>query len=99
MRRALTEYQIAGIHTNISFFLQVLADPDFRQANFDTGFLDRWMQKRNTNHKLADVDRDIAVIAAALFQTEGTSAPPTASVKPIDSPWKVQGRRNALRTS
>jgi acetyl-CoA carboxylase biotin carboxylase subunit len=99
MRRALTEYQIAGIHTNISFFLEVLDDPDFRQANFDTGFLDRWMQNRNSDRKFSGVDRDIAIIAAALFQTERTSTAPTPGAKPIESPWKAQGRRNALRTS
>jgi acetyl-CoA carboxylase, biotin carboxylase subunit len=99
MRRALSEYQIAGIHTNISFFLEVLADPDFQQANYDTGFLDRWMQNRNGDQKLSGADRDIAVIAAALFQTEGSSAAPAAGAKPIESPWKTQGRRNALRTS
>jgi acetyl-CoA carboxylase biotin carboxylase subunit len=99
MRRALTEYQIAGIHTNISFFLEVLDDPDFHQANFDTGFLDRWMQNRNSTYKFSGVDRDIAVIAAALFQTEETSAAPAAGAKPVESPWKAQGRRNALRTS
>ena len=69
LRRALNEYQIAGIQTNISFFLEMLDDPDFRQGNFDTGFIDRWRKTRNTDHKLSLVDRDIAVIAAALFQT------------------------------
>jgi acetyl-CoA carboxylase biotin carboxylase subunit len=99
MRRALTEYQIAGIHTNISFFLEVLDDPDFRHANFDTGFLDRWMQDRHDDHTFSGIERDIAIIAAALFQTETTSTTPAAGAKPIESPWKAQGRRNALRPS
>jgi acetyl-CoA carboxylase, biotin carboxylase subunit len=98
MRRALGEYQIAGIHTNISFFLEVLDDPHFRKGDFDTGFLDRWTQSRNGNRKFSPTDRDIAVIAAALFQTEGTTTSPTAT-KQIESPWKIQGRRNSLRTS
>jgi acetyl-CoA carboxylase, biotin carboxylase subunit len=98
MRRALGEYQIAGIHTNIAFFLEVLDDPDFRNANFDTGFLDRWMQNRNGTQKFSPTDRDIAVIAAALFETEGKATATTVS-KQIDSPWKVLGRRSSLRTS
>jgi acetyl-CoA carboxylase biotin carboxylase subunit len=99
MRRALGEYQIAGIHTNISFFLEVLNDPDFRKANFDTGFLDRWMQSRDGGLRLSGADRDLAIIAAALFQTERAAAAPAAGAKQVESPWKVQGRRGALRTS
>ena len=99
MRRALGEYQIAGIHTNISFFLEVLNDPDFRKANFDTGFLDRWMQSRDGGRKLSGADRDLAIVAAALFQSERAAAAPPAGAKQMESPWKVQGRRGALRTS
>ena len=99
MRRALGEYQVAGIHTNIAFFLEVLNDPDFRKGNFDTGFLDRWMQNRDGNQKLSTTDRDIAVIAAALFQSERTAPGTAPAAKQIESPWKVQGRRGSLRTS
>ncbi len=99
MLRALGEYQIAGIHTNISFFLEVLNDPDFRKANFDTGFLDQWMQTRDLHPKLSEADRDLAIIAAALFQSERAAAAPAAGARPIESPWKAQGRRGALRTS
>jgi acetyl-CoA carboxylase biotin carboxylase subunit len=99
MRRALREYQIAGIHTNISFFLEVLDDPDFRRGSFDTGFLDRWTQNRTVDGTLSPTDRDIAIIAAALFQTEGSATVPANAPKQMESPWKLQGRRNALRTS
>src|SRR5947207_8864832 len=44
--RALTEYFVGGIKTNISLFLRILRDPDFRAANLDTGFLDRLLKKK-----------------------------------------------------
>jgi acetyl-CoA carboxylase biotin carboxylase subunit len=99
MHRALREYQIAGIHTNISFFIEVLNDSNFRNGNFDTEFLDRWMLNRSVNGKLSPADRDLAIIAAALFQAEGAAPVSATASKQIESPWKLQGRRNALRTS
>src|SRR5437667_4756994 len=42
MQRALREYRIEGIKTNIAFFLDVLSDPDFRRGDFDTGFIERF---------------------------------------------------------
>src|SRR5437870_6455810 len=51
MQRALREYHIEGIQTNISFFLAILNDPDFRKGSFDTGFIDRWLQVRKAESK------------------------------------------------
>ncbi len=39
--RALNEYFVGGIKTNISLFRRILRDPDFQSANFDTGYLER----------------------------------------------------------
>ena len=39
--RALYEYFVGGIKTNISLFRRILKDPDFRAGNIDTGFLER----------------------------------------------------------
>ncbi len=36
--RALHEYFVGGIKTNISLFRRILKDPDFRAGNIDTGF-------------------------------------------------------------
>ncbi len=41
MLRALDEYVVGGIATNIQFFRRILLDEDFRAACIDTGFLDR----------------------------------------------------------
>jgi acetyl/propionyl-CoA carboxylase alpha subunit len=98
MQRALREYHIEGIQTNISFFLEILNDPDFRRGDFDTGFIDRWMQSRKTESKLSDLDRDLAAIAAAIFHSD-RSGPVTEAAREAESPWKVDGRRRGLRTS
>ncbi len=41
MLRALDEYVIGGIRTNLGLFRRILTDPAFRSADIDTGYLDR----------------------------------------------------------
>jgi acetyl-CoA carboxylase biotin carboxylase subunit len=41
MRRALGEYEVFGIRTNLPFFRQILEHPDFIAGRCDTGFVDR----------------------------------------------------------
>lgn len=43
MRRALYEFVIEGVHTNIDFQLQILMDDDFVKGDYDTGFIARKM--------------------------------------------------------
>ena len=65
LTRALNEYFVGGIKTNISFFRRVLRDPDFAAGKFDTGFLDRLLQSRQAEPAGGDIE--IAAIAAGLF--------------------------------
>ena len=37
--RALAEYKVIGVTTNISFLRRVLAEPTFQSGDFDTGFI------------------------------------------------------------
>jgi len=46
MLRALDEYYISGIETNLDFFKAVLEDPEFRAGNLHTGFLDGFFARR-----------------------------------------------------
>ncbi len=97
MKRALAEYRVEGIRTNISFFLKVLDDRHFRRGDFDTGFIDHWLKTQNTESGLMDLDRDLAAIAAGIFHSQrGSASGESAGIK--SSLWKVDGRRRSLRT-
>ncbi len=98
MKRALGEYHIEGIKTNISFFLEVLDHPDFRRGVFDTGFIDRWLQTRTLQSPLSDVDQDFAILAASLFHSERSGPRPEAARRE-ESLWRLDGRRRGLRSS
>lgn len=41
MKRALAEFKVVGVATNIPYLEQILDQPDFISGNFDTEFLDR----------------------------------------------------------
>jgi acetyl-CoA carboxylase biotin carboxylase subunit len=59
MRRALGEYLITGIKTTIPFHNAIMRNADFRNGNYDTGFVDRMMNSeafelRPSNGSLRD---------------------------------------------
>jgi acetyl-CoA carboxylase biotin carboxylase subunit len=45
MARALEMFIVEGIYTTIPLHRRILADPDFRAGNFDTGFIERFLAK------------------------------------------------------
>ena len=101
LKRALDEYFVGGIKTNLPLFRELLRYPDFVAGELDTGLLDRLLAGR----RVAAPDQErmrLAAIAAALFAHEEATAAP-ASVRtngahpPAQSAWKLAGRREALR--
>jgi acetyl-CoA carboxylase, biotin carboxylase subunit len=96
LERALEEYFVGGIKTNINLFRRVLGDPDFRAGRMDTGFLDRLLSKPEENHKDSSKEDGsrIAAIAAGLFAamelTGDTNR--TALLPDAKSKWKEAGR-------
>jgi acetyl-CoA carboxylase biotin carboxylase subunit len=108
LERALYEYFVAGIKTNISLFQRILGDADFRAAKVDTGYLDRLIAKGNPAVVSSAPEREIeamesiAAIAAGMFAV----LDPAASVGknggaggPGSTPsnWRQNGRSEALR--
>jgi acetyl-CoA carboxylase biotin carboxylase subunit len=109
LTRALNEYFVGGIKTNISLFRRILSDADFRAAKIDTGFLDRLpSQKQHEAHTDGDAKAtEVPAIAAGIFSvldpsgagvTERTAGFSSSNTKPTDdSRWKRAARREALR--
>jgi acetyl-CoA carboxylase biotin carboxylase subunit len=101
LTRALSEYFVGGIKTNISLFRRILRDPDFLAAKLDTGFLDR-MLKRKEDQAVDSTAAEVAAIAAGMFAALGSNGTGTGngsahtSGKP-DSNWKSASRNEALR--
>jgi acetyl-CoA carboxylase, biotin carboxylase subunit len=105
LTRALSEYFVGGIKTNISLFRRILRDPNFRAAKLDTGFLDR-MLKRPEDKAVDSKAAEVAVIAAGLFAVLGSTAAALGEraadsgsrvSDKADSNWRSASRREALR--
>jgi acetyl-CoA carboxylase, biotin carboxylase subunit len=96
MRRALQEYHVEGIKSNVAFFLEILKSPDFRKAEFDTGFIERWLRTRGSSSNNGQAAKDLAAIATVIFDSSRTALP-TDSPARLESLWKLDGRRRALR--
>jgi acetyl-CoA carboxylase biotin carboxylase subunit len=105
LTRALNEYFVGGIKTNIPLFRRILRDADFRAARLDTGFLDR-MLKRTENRPADSKASEVAAIAAGMFAALGspsiglgsaTAGSATGAVEATASKWKTASRREALR--
>jgi acetyl-CoA carboxylase biotin carboxylase subunit len=49
MKWALSEFIVEGVDTNIDFQLELIKRPEFRDGNYDNGFLNRYMENRKKN--------------------------------------------------
>ncbi len=94
MIRALREYDVDGIRTNIGFFRQILEDPEFRAGNLHTGFIEEFFARRTPPEPPEDV-RAAAALAAALHTA--ARAPAGEARNPGASRWLDTGRSGLLR--
>jgi acetyl-CoA carboxylase biotin carboxylase subunit len=103
MRRALDEYQVRGIETNLPFHRRCVRHPSFLEGEYDTGFIGR-EHARLTPAPGDGADLDAAVIALALEATAPSARKPNgngngngnghAATKPTTEPslWRSGAR-------
>ena len=85
MRRAIGEYRIAGIRTNLSFFDRLLADEEFGGAALDTGFLERFFERAPGP---AEPSAPLISIAAAVTEMRpNVSSVGSNGAGGVSSPW------------
>jgi acetyl-CoA carboxylase, biotin carboxylase subunit len=102
LARALNEYFVGGIKTNISLFRRVLRDENFHAAKLDTGFLDRMLKR--AEDKTADAKAaEVAAIGAGVFAVLGQTAQRMSGIDgearradKAESGWKKASRLEAL---
>ncbi|MFZ1009073.1 MAG: acetyl-CoA carboxylase biotin carboxylase subunit [Candidatus Sulfotelmatobacter sp.] len=103
LTRAINEYFVGGIKTNISLFRRILRDGDFCAAKLDTGFLDR-MLKRPEDMPLDSKSAEVAAIAAGMFamlgSASGVNGTSDRGSQAVDNPvskWRSASRSEVLR--
>jgi acetyl-CoA carboxylase biotin carboxylase subunit len=96
MLRALDEYVIGGIRTNLDLFRQILRDPDFRAAGIDTGYLDRLLAASSPD-QVNPASSAPAIAAVAIFEaTKNASNGSAAALPSSASAWKTAARREGI---
>jgi acetyl-CoA carboxylase biotin carboxylase subunit len=100
MARALREFLILGVKTSIPLHRWLMAHPDVRSGDVDTGWLEREWSPKHAK-QLAEQDVETAAIAAVLLID---SHRPAAVVAAVDhavpgrgSAWRVAARQAGLR--
>jgi len=95
LRRALREYRILGVKSNIAFHRRLLENWNFQAANFDTGFL---ATNPNLMDDWAPQHKRAAAIAATVLahRRRQQALLKVGGVGDSPSQWKIDGRRRAI---
>ncbi len=95
MLRALKEYEIGGIQTNIPFLIRVMENEKFKRGEYTTAFIEENMEQlKGEDEKLLMT----AVISAALTaQNSNHKTAKKENAQKIISPWKIIRRQKNLR--
>jgi acetyl-CoA carboxylase, biotin carboxylase subunit len=110
LTRALPEYFVEGIKTNLGLFRRILADENFRSGKIDTGYLERLLKAEagSDGGEARKRTANIAAIAAAVFTLlDSTSTAAgngalsnhgtgTTRAGPETSSWKRAARTEGL---
>ncbi len=97
MRRALSEYVLKGITTNLRYLRAILEHPDFVAGDYDTSFLPRAHAglTRPPGGAVAEAALLASVVHARArdVRRQKTLLPAQGQTRPSLSPWRLQGRR------
>ncbi|MCK4444257.1 MAG: hypothetical protein KAW09_06920, partial [Thermoplasmata archaeon] len=105
MKRALGEWRIEGIKTNIPFHLKILEDESFKKGEIDTAFVQRKqiiekLRKEGEDLRIEMMHKAAAISAALALSKEGITnylqvdrVEETAQQK---DNWKIAGRNEQL---
>jgi acetyl/propionyl-CoA carboxylase alpha subunit len=110
MRRALEEYRIIGIQTNIPFHLAVLNSMDFQRGRVDTRFVEQFMEgdwsgRKRANGKADELEEVAAMVGALVADRKklaggavsAAAAGDGAATLADGSKWRIAGRRQSMR--
>jgi acetyl-CoA carboxylase biotin carboxylase subunit len=100
MRRAIGEYVVAGIKTNLPFHERLFEHPEFVAGKYDTGFIDRNRAALVEGTLVAEADypKLAAAIAVAAYRSENAKSSSVSSGGQGSglSPWVASHRARLL---
>lgn len=89
LRRALEDFKIVGVQSNLPLHLHILNDPAFVAGTYNTGFL--WRHKVGESSASAETRRDLAAAIAVAFALRNEMSRPVIPA-PMQSGWHRSSR-------
>ncbi len=97
LERALGEYSVLGIKTNVDLFRRILSEPEFIRGEIHTRWLDELLRRpRPTTEETAEAAEEAAALAAALWHLGSNGTAPAASAAAPESAWRREARREQV---
>jgi acetyl-CoA carboxylase biotin carboxylase subunit len=87
MKRAISEYEIAGIQTTLKFGDFVMNHPAFVSGNIDTGFIGKYFNPEALSDESEEEAR-VAALAAVLLRPKSQIVESSGENVPVISAWK-----------
>ena len=97
MRRALSEYVVTGIRTNLPFHDRLFRQADFVAGNYHTGFIDEHKAELLQGKETPTDEATLAVALAVAMSQKRKRVEPIAQGNSGVSPWLAQHRTRQLR--
>jgi acetyl-CoA carboxylase biotin carboxylase subunit len=96
LQRALAEYMLTGIKSNIVLHKNILVHPTFLDGSYTTQFIDQQIAGKTQRELFMFVDDDVFLIAAAIEAYNQSKSKDVGDYN-LASQWKKTGRVKALR--
>ena len=90
LRRALGEFRVVGVQTNIPLHLQIAHNPNFTSGHYSTSFMSRF--RFDINHRTAETRRDLAAVVAVAYALRGRVGKPVTPER-LKTGWHRSSRR------
>lgn len=96
LQRALAEFMLTGIKSNIVLHKNILVHEKFLDGSYTTQFIDQQVAGKTQRDLFMFVDEDVFLIAAAITAYNDSKAKDVSTFS-VASQWKRNGRVKSLR--
>ncbi len=96
LQRALAEYMLTGIKSNIVLHKNILMHPAFLEGTYTTQFIDQQIAGKKHRELFMFVDEPVFLISAAIEAYNQSKSRDVGDYN-LASEWKRQGRLNSMR--
>lgn len=95
MKRALLEFQVGGVPTDLEFLQQIVNSSSFKAGRTDTTYLDHFTPTQNADNEA--IEQELAVAVAILASQETNHTEHASNCDDTQNTWKYSAWREQMR--